>query len=253
VILLALLLAASSPVGPADPRTPDTRYRDCVRQSDSDAAGAIAAAKAWAASGGGVPAGQCLGVAQTAAGDWKGAADTFTATATIADQTEDKRAASLWVSAGDAALAAGDGARARNAIDKALANETLAGEQRGEALLDRARADVVIGDNPVARIDLDRALSLVPADPVAWLLSATLARRMGDNTRATADLREALGHAPNEPAILLEAGNIAAATGDMAQARDQWAKAKAGDPDGEIGHAAAARLSGAASPPSGGH
>jgi hypothetical protein len=244
VILLALLLAAAPPpaTGPADPRPAEDRYRSCIKQSDDDAAGAIAEAKAWAASGGGIPAGQCLGIAETAAGDWKAATDAFTAAAGIADQMNDPRAATLWVSAGDAALAGGDGTAARKAIDSALANVALAGEQRGEALLDRARADVVADDNPAARSDLDQALTLVPADPVAWLLSATLARRMGDGARAATDIKEAQGRAPNEPAILLEAGNIAALNGNPAEARVQWSHAQAADPNGEIGRSAAAKI-----------
>lgn len=243
MILLALLLAATPPAaGPADPRTPDTRYRACVKRSDADAAGAIAEARGWAASGGGIPAGQCLGIAETAAGAYKAAADAFTATASIADQTHDPRAATLWVSAGDAALADGDGTQARKAIDAALANPALTGELRGEALLDRARADVVAGDDPAARGDLDRALTLVPGDPVAWLLSATLARRMGDAPRAATDIKEARTRAPDEPAILLEAGNIAALAGNMADARLQWGHARDIDPTGEIGRSAAARI-----------
>ncbi|HEY0269419.1 MAG TPA: hypothetical protein VGC10_00345 [Sphingomonas sp.] len=252
MILLALLLAAAPASSPPDPRAPDVRYRACVRQSDDDAASAIAEARAWAASGGGVPAGQCLGIAQSAAGQWKAAADAFTATAQIADQTHDPRAATLWVSAGDAALAGGDGTGARKAIDNALAYASLTGELRGEALLDRARADVAAGDDPAARRDLDQALMLVPADPVAWLLSATLARRMGDGTRAAADIAQAQGRAPNEPAILLEAGDIAALNGNPAEARVRWGHARDADPDGDIGRAAAAKIAangGAAAPP----
>ncbi len=247
MILLALLLAAAPPsaaVGPADPSTPAERYRACVKQSDDDAAGAIAKAKAWAASGGGIPAGQCLGIAETAAGDWKAATDAFTASATIADQMHDPRAPALWVSAGDAALAGGDTTGARKAIDSALAYPSLTGEMRGEALLDRARSDVAGDDNQTARADLDQALTLVPDDPVAWLLSATLARRMGDGTRAATDIRVALSRAPNEPAVLLEAGNIAALNGNPADARVQWSKAKAADPQGEIGQQAAAKIAG---------
>jgi tetratricopeptide (TPR) repeat protein len=244
VILLALLLAtAQAPVaGPADPRTPDIRFRACVRRSDDDAAGAIAEAKAWAASGGGIPAGQCLGIAETAANNFKAAADAFTATASIADQIGDARAATLWVSAGDAALAGGDPLGARKAIDAALAKDSLTGELRGEAFLDRARADVAGDDNQGARADIDQALTLVPSDPVAWLLSATLARRMGDGTRAAADIGEAKTRTPNEPAILLEAGNIALLNGNPADARVQWGHAKDADPSGEIGRSAAAKI-----------
>jgi tetratricopeptide (TPR) repeat protein len=247
VILLAALLAAAVPTPghphvPADPRPPQARYDACVKESDLDPAAAIATAKAWAASGGGILAAQCLGMAQAAASNWKGSADAFTAAATIAGQLHDVRAASLWVSAGNAALAGGDALRARTALGNALAVPTMDGQMRGEAYLDRARANVAGGDNAGARLDLNSALTLVPGDPMAWLLSATLARRMGDATRATADIREAETRAPNEPNILFESGNIAASAGDMTAARAAWTRAQAADPTGDVGQSAAAEL-----------
>jgi tetratricopeptide (TPR) repeat protein len=189
-----------------------------------------------------VPAGQCLGLAQTATGNWKGAADTFASVADLAEQTRDGRAANLWVSAGNAALAGGDAARARTLIDRATGLPTLPDQMRGEAFLDRARADVALAELPQARTDMDQALALVPGDPMAWLLSATLARRAGDNTRARTDIGEATKRAPSEPAILFESGNIYAAAGDVAQARGEWAKTRDLDPDSDVAKSAVAQL-----------
>jgi tetratricopeptide (TPR) repeat protein len=241
VIAFALLLAAAAPLPAAALPAERARYDACVAKSDADAKAAIADAKAWAGSGGGVPAGQCLGIAQFAAGDDAAAADSFAATADLARQTGDARAPALWVSAGNAALAAGKPERARQLLGEAIASPALAGQMRGEAFLDRARADVALGTLPDARADMDEALKLVPADPMAWLLSATLARRMGD-ARSAADIHEADTRAPNEPAILYEAGNIAAAAGDMVRARESWARARAAGPDSDAGHAATAEL-----------
>lgn len=234
-MLIALLLAAA---GPPPASSLASRYAACVARADGDPTGAIAAAAVWAGQGGGVPAGQCLGLARSAAGDWKGAADAFATTADLAEQTHDGRAADLWVSAGNAALAADDGPRARTALDRALALPILAGQMRGEALLDRARADVALADPAAARIDLDAALALVPGDPMAWLLSGTLARRAGDLVRARVDIAEAARRAPEEPNILLETGTIAAAGGDVPAARIAWSRARAADPAGEAGRAA---------------
>ncbi|MDB5736388.1 MAG: hypothetical protein JWO65_56 [Sphingomonas bacterium] len=251
MILLAALLAAApvtnhkSPAGPADPRSPQARFSDCVKQSDADPAAAVKAAKAWAGSGGGVLAGQCLGIAQSAAGDWKAAAGAFSAAATIADTLHDDRAPTLWVSAGNAALAGDDAATARSAFGTALASAAMPAQLRGETFLDRARADVAQGDLPSARADMNEALRLVPDDPMAWLLSATLARRMSDGPRATTDIREAMLRSPNEAPVLFEAGNIAASNGDMEEARRQWARARIADPQSDAGRGAAAELAAA--------
>ena len=239
MILLALLLAA----GPPAPSIA-ARYDSCVKLADSDAQAAIASATKWAGDGGGIPAGQCLGLARVAAGDWKGAADAFAATADIAEQTSDGRAANLLVSAGNAALAGGDYARAREALTRAVALPALTDPMKGEAYLDRARASVAEDKPADARADIDQALTLVPGDPMAWLLSATLARRMDDPARAAKDIAEADRRAPNEPAILLERGTIAAAAGDMAAARTAWTQARAADPASDAGLAAQKALEG---------
>ena len=72
------------------------------------------------------------------------------------------------------------------------------------------------------RLDIAPALANAPADPLAWLLSATLARRGGDLVRAAADIAEALKRSPDDASVQFEAGNIAAAAGDEANARSAW-------------------------------
>lgn len=238
---LALLLAATPAAGPSAPSMP-ARFEACVRQSDTDPAAAQKTAAEWAGSGGGVPAAQCLGIARTAAGDWKGAADAFVVAAGLAEGIHDANASSLWVSAGNAALAGGDPSRAKAAIGNALNTPGFGGLMRGEALLDRARANVALNDLGSARSDMNEALGLAADDPMTWLLSATLARRMGDTTRATADIAQAETRAPNDPDVLFESGNIAAAAGDMAKARAEWTKAAAANPKSPAAESARAEL-----------
>ena len=243
ILALALMLAAApASAGPPDQRSPQARFDECVKKSDSDPAAAAQIATVWAGSGGGASAAQCLGMARSALNDWKGAADAFTAAAEIADKTHDRRGANLWVSAGNAALAGGDTARAHTALSHAIANPALGEQMKGEALLDRARTDVAANDLPAARADMNDALALVPADPMAWLLSATLARRMGDGARASADIKEAMMRAPNEADVLYEAGNVAATNGDMDGARAQWTRAAAADPQSDAAKSARAEL-----------
>ena len=115
--------------------------------------------------------------------------------------------------------------KALTSIDAAIAAGGLTGLALGEAHLDRARARVAAGDTAGARGDIDIALRTAADDPLAWLLSATLARRTGNLKRAQADIAEALTRAADDASVQLEAGNIAALVGDEAGARAGWTKA----------------------------
>jgi tetratricopeptide (TPR) repeat protein len=245
VILPLALMLAAAPSANALPGngSVQARFDACAKQSDTDPAAAQKSAIDWAKAGGGVAAVQCLGIARSAAGDWKGAVDAFSTGADLADKTHDSvSSANLWVSAGNAALAGDDPAKARALLTTAIASPVLSDPLKGEAYLDRARAGVAAGDTQAARADLDQATTLVPADPMAWLLSATLARRMGDGDRAKKDINEAMMRAPNQSDILYEAGNIAATTGDMATARAQWTRATTAEPNSEAAERAKAEL-----------
>ena len=183
---------------------------------------------------------RCEGVAQAGQARWREAAVAFEAAAGL---VEPGNSAALWAQAGNAWLAAGEPARATTALDTALArSDGQTGFDRGELMVDRARAAVAAGDLDGARRVLDQALAAVPADPLAWLLSATLARRMGDPPRATKDITEALRLAPDDAAVQVEAGNIAALAGDEAKAKERWEAAVRLQPDSPSGKAAAAAL-----------
>jgi tetratricopeptide (TPR) repeat protein len=233
VLMLALLLQAA----PAE-----ARHRACIDLAAQDPAGAHAEAVQWRASGGGVLAQQCDGVAYAAEERWRLAADAFEAAARAAELAKDARAAQLWAQAGNARLADGEPDRARLALTAALAAGSLAGLSRGEAQLDLARAAVALGDLPAARTALDQAVVDAADDPLAWLLSATLARRQGDLSRARLDIAQALARSADDASVQLEAGNIAAAAGNEAGARSAWAEAARLAPDAPAGRSAAAAL-----------
>ena len=211
MILLALLLQAATPACP----NPD----------------ALPAAAARA---------RCAGVALAGAARWREAAAAFEG---AAKQVNDTKAADLWAQAGNAWLAAGEPAKAGAALDAALVlSEGRTAFDKGELRLDRARAAVAAGDLDAGRTVLDQALTAVPDDPLAWLLSATLARRMGQPARAAKDIAEALKRAPDDAAVQLEAGNIAARAGNTEQAKERWGDALRLQPDGDAGRAAKAAL-----------
>lgn len=237
---MILLAAALLQAGPQTPN--ESRYEHCLALLGTDPAAAVRDANAWQAGGGGFLARQCLALAYTKAGRFDAAAGEFDAAARQADAARDPRAARLWAQAGNAWLAANDAPKARAALDAALAKGALTGTDRGEAMLDHARALVLAGDLSGARGDIDKALAAVDADPLAWLLSASLARRMGDLQRAKTDIDQALLRAPDDASVQLEAGNVAATRRDDAGAKQHWSEASRIGGDRPVGQSARAAL-----------
>ncbi|WP_294352789.1 hypothetical protein [uncultured Sphingomonas sp.] len=234
ILFLALLAAqAAAPV----PTTPAAQLDSCLAQARSDPAGAEQAARMLGRAGE-----ACRGAALAGQDDYAGAATAFTTAARNAEVAHETRAADYWAQAGNAWLAAGDAAKARAALDAALAAGTLTDLKRGEAYLDRARALVATGDMKAARVDLDLATRDAADDPLAWLLSATLARRMGDLPRAKLDIAQALRRSADDASVQLEAGNIAAAAGEAERAQAAWKEAQRLAPDAPAGRSAANAL-----------
>ena len=232
MLFLALLAAAAA----ASPE-------NCADEIKVDPVAAVAHADAWHLAGGGALAKQCAALAYAAQDRWDEAATAFeTAAREAAAAKETAAAANLWVQAGNARLAAGQGRQAVAAIDAALVAGTLSGPAKGEARLDRARANVLAGDAAAARVDLDEALKLAPQDPLAWLLSASLARRMGALDRAQADIGEAAKLSPDDASVALEAGRIALAAGAPDAARIAFEGAVKNQPGSDAAKAAQAEL-----------
>ena len=238
MIILLAALAASAPSTDSDA----ARFEACVALTSANPAKALDEASAWRIAGGGVLARQCTGLAYSAQNRWQSAAVAFEQAARASEAERDGRSAQLWVLAGNAALAGNDSAKARLYLDSALASGILKDGEAGEAHLDRARARFAGGDTKGARVDLDAALKLVPADPLGWLLSATLARKDGDLKRAQSDIIEATKRAPDDAAVANEAGNIAILSGAEDEARASWAEAVKLAPTSVAGKAAAAAL-----------
>lgn len=235
-----LLLAASEPA--KAPGIEEQRFIECAAQVESDAEAAIRSAESWRLSGGELNARLCLGLAYAQLKRWPAAQLAFELAAKEAERNRDGRSASFWVQSGNAALAGGLHRQARNALDSALSSGLLKGADEGEAHLDRARASAALGEFPLARTDIDAAIKLIPADPLAWLLSATLARREGNLARAAADIEEAAKRSPDDAAVALEAGNIAIMSGAPEAAKRAWQAAVKNAPDSLPGKAAAEAL-----------
>ena len=150
----------------------------------------------------------------------------------------DPRTQRLLAAAGNMWIAADQPGKAALALDRALAGTGLLADQRGLALLDRARAAEAQGDLKAARRFVTQAQQSAAEDPFTWYFSAALAIREADLPTARLAINRALALAPNDPDVLFEAGHVAEAEGDKAKARDYWQRAVAADPAGTSGQAA---------------
>ena len=178
----------------------------------------------------------CRAIEAQRGGEAEAAAQAFEQAAQASDQVA--ATARMWAAAGNMWIAAGQPGKAAAALDKALALPGLKAEQRGEALLDRARTAESQNDLRTARAKLTEAAASISADPFYWYFSAALAIREGDKATAEASIGKALTLAPSDPTVLFEAGHVAHFTGDEVGARQYWQRAAAGDPQGPIGKAA---------------
>ena len=243
MIALLFFAEAATVVQPAPRLTPvEAKFDQCVEIINADPAKAVSFASDWQVAQGGVPALQCLGLAYAAQGNWLPAMTVFEQAAQMAERGHDGRAANLWVQSGNAALAGGMAVKAREAFEGAMATGAIKGAQAGEVWLDHARALVNLKDTKGARRSIDEALKLVPEDPLAWLLSATLARRTGEQKRAETDIAEALKRAPDDASVALEAGNIAMSGKAPEAAKTAWEAAVKLSPTSAAGQAAANAL-----------
>ena len=157
--------------------------------------------------------------------------------AALATADNDPAKARMLAAAGNMWIAAGQPGKAALVLDRALVGTGLQAEQRGEALLDRARAAEAQNDLKTARAKLNEAAATISEDPFYWYFSAALAIREQDKTTAQAAIGRALSLAPSDPTILFEAGHVAQFAGDEAKAREYWTRAAA-DPRGPVGKAA---------------
>lgn len=219
------------------------KLQACLDAATAEVAAGLKYAAEWQAEKGGHHALQCKGFAHARAEQWDEATAAFVLAATRAGTAgAQEDAARLWAQAGNAALAGGKADVALGHFDAALSHGLPDGLAKGEIYLDRGRAHVALGKMVEARGDLDRALVLAAPDPLAWLLSATLARRMDDLARAAKDIAQAALLASDDLSVALEQGNIAALSGNDAGARKAWERVVGEAPDSPQARAAKAGL-----------
>jgi len=179
----------------------------------------------------------CRALDAQKSGDSQTAAQSFEEAAKASSE-KDPKTARMWAAAGNLWIAAGQLGKAAIDIDKALALPGLEAEQRGEALLDRARVAEAQNDLKTARARLNEARETIAQDPFYWYFSAALAIRENDLATAQSSIGQALKLAPSDPTVLFEAGHVAHFAGDDAKARYYWEQASSRDTNGQIGNLA---------------
>ena len=226
MLLFPLFLLQAAPVAAQPlPTLDEVQFADCLTLAGKDPVSAISSASLWAQEKGGYLARACHGFALATDFKFDLAVPILTEAATLAAAKGDPRAARFWAQAGNAAIAAGQADVAVDALSKALASNTLDNNERADGEVDRARAFVALGKNADGEAALATARQLAPENGTAWLLSATLARRLNKLPDALAFIQTAAAVLPSDPAVALEAGNIAIAAGDDNMARTQWEQA----------------------------
>lgn len=172
-------------------------------------------------------------------------------------QPSDPQVARLYAAAGNSWISAGQPGKAALALDRALTGNGLQAEQRGEALLDRARAAEAQNDLKTARAKVTEAAQTIGQQPFLWYFSAALAIREGNGAEAKSAIDRALALAPSDASVLFEAGHVAHFNGELERARDYWSGAWTADVNGAVGNKAREALlllppqpaDGAAGPP----
>lgn len=219
---LFLLLQAAPPAAAQPlPTLNELQFTECLDLARKDAASAITDASLWAQQGGGYLARACQGFALASDFKFDLAIPLLTEAAKGAEERKDPRAARFWAQAGNAAIADDKPADALMALDRALI-VAAANTEKADIEVDRARALVALNRSDDAMTALASARQLGPENGTAWLLSATLARRLSKLPDALTFIQTAAALLPHDPSVALEAGNIAIAAGDEAAARKQW-------------------------------
>ncbi len=204
------------------------RLRQCLLAVRDNPVSGENAARAWMQDADGTDAAnarQCLGMAFYTQGQFADAMTVFLDARDRLPDTDNAARGRLSALAGNAGLASGEFEGALEALDMARIDAVALDDQQllGETHIDRARALVGLSRNEDAADALSDAREALPDNATAWLLSATLSRRLERYANAQAQIERAATLAPQNPEIGLEAGVIAAVSGRYDEARLSFA------------------------------
>ena len=229
------------------------RLEVCLDHARADPGAAMTEASTWLSETVGAETSypqQCLGYAYTLLLRWEAAESAFLAAREAELAANSFRRAQLATMAGNAALAESRADAAIAALDLAAADAEASGDAGLRSIVetDRARALVLQGNESEAEAVLAAARTLDAQNAMAWLLSATLARRLGKLGEAQGLIETAAALAPNYPEVGLEAGVIAMLQGRENAAQASWRSVVAIEPNSEAAATARDYLSQVAGP-----
>lgn len=186
----------------------------------------------------------CLGLGLVRLERYGEAREAFEVASSEAPDSLPAYRARLAAMAGNAALADGKPATAEPLFSQAIVQAAAAGDTSLSASLhiDRARALVAAARPEEAVAALATARDLAPDDARAWLLSATLSRRLERLGEAQQQIERAAELDPRSAPIGLEAGVIAALSGRDADARRSFESVLIVAPDSDEANRARAYL-----------
>lgn len=187
-----------------------------------------------------VIANYCLGMASAELRRWDDAITALIAARDGAGDADRRMKARFGAMAGNAALASGNTERGLALLQQAQFDGEAAGfgPLAATAAIDRAFVLVAQADNDLALSALADARRLHPQSSKAWLLSATLMRRLERLGEARGMIEQALDLDTSDPDIALEAGVIAVLGGRDENARQYWNTVTAIAPDTPQGETA---------------
>ncbi|MCB2074760.1 MAG: hypothetical protein H6917_06775 [Novosphingobium sp.] len=213
--------------GTDETEKPKTDLERCLADTRSKPEQAAVSAEKWLRKSEAMErarAGHCLGVALVRLQLWDEAAAAFVEGRDALAGEDPAYRARLGAMAGNALLAEGETESALDLLDIAKEDGGTADQpvMVGSIEMDRARALVALGREDEAEAALSGAREALPENAQAWLLSATLSRRMGKLAEAQAQIEKAAELLPVDLEIGLEAGRIAMLSGREATARKSW-------------------------------
>ena len=175
----------------------------------------------------------CLGMASAKLELWTDATTALVAARDGTGSAERRLQARFGAMAGNAALAGGNTSYGLDLLQQAQNDAQAAGAAplAAAAAIDRAFALVAQGDEVRAEAALADARRLNPQSSEAWLLSATLMRRLDRLAEAQSMIAQASELNATDPAVALEAGIIAVLGGRDEAARASWNSVIAIAPD----------------------
>ena len=201
-----------------------SRLGTCLRQASATPSEALDYAQRWRETADQelemAQSAHCLGLALVRLGRTSEAREIFELASAEAPADNLAYSARLSAMAGNAALAGEDLEGALALLDRAGGQALTAGDGAlaADLRVDLARVLVRLERDEDAVSALAEAREADGDDPEAWLLSATLSRRLSRLGEAQEQIERAALLAPRDPQVGLEAGVIAALSGREADA-----------------------------------